>query len=82
MHNWMPVVYKYLEYQVGLWYTNIGSIKFISKVVKARNILLIDLPDFFSDLGSGGQKTNKKALKMTSWLVIFEPFVFSELFFL
>ena len=43
----------------------------ISKAyAKARIFLLVDLRDFFSDLGSGvggGRKNkNKKALKMTS----------------
>ena len=34
---------------------------------KARFFLLVDLWDFFSDLGSRGRKKiNKKALKMTS----------------
>ena len=48
---------------------------------KARFFLLVDLRDFFSDLGSGGRKKiNKKALKMTSKLVIFRAFFFSELF--
>ena len=28
--------------------------------------LLVDLQDFFSDLGSGDEKKKKKALKMTS----------------
>ena len=33
-----------------------------------QNFLLVDLREFFSDLGSGGmkKKKNKKALKMTS----------------
>ena len=30
------------------------------------DFLLVDLRDFFSDLGSGGQKKIEKALKMTS----------------
>ena len=34
---------------------------------KARFFLLVDLRDFFSDLGSGDEKKiNKKVLKMTS----------------
>ena len=34
---------------------------------KARIFLLVDLREFFSDLGSGGRKKiDKKALKMTS----------------
>ena len=42
---------------------------------KARFFLLVDLRDFFLDLGSGGRKKiNKKALKMTSSLVIFRAF--------
>ena len=48
-------------------------------VTLARIFLLVDLRDFFSDLGSWGRKKiNKKALKMTSQLVIK---LFSELFF-
>ena len=36
-------------------------------VTKARFFLIVDLRDFFSDLGSGRRKKiNKKALKMTS----------------
>ena len=46
---------------------------------KARFFLLVDLWEFFSDLGSGGgggrKKINKKALKMT------DDWSFSELFF-
>ena len=35
--------------------------------IQARIFLLVDLREFFSDLGSGGRKKiNKKALKMTS----------------
>ena len=50
---------------------------------KARIFLLVDLGDFFSDLGSGGRKKiNKKALKMTSELVIFRAFFFHFFFFL
>ena len=33
---------------------------------KARIVLTVDLGEFFSDLGSGGRKKYKKALKMTS----------------
>ena len=56
-------------------------------MVKARIFLLVDLLEFFSDLGSGERKKiNKKALKMTSSLVTFRAFFFnwsfSELFFL
>ena len=39
------------------------------KIDKARFFLLVDLQDFFSDLGSG---TRKKALK------IFRAFLFSQ----
>ena len=42
-------------------------------VAEARFFLLVDLREFFSDIGSGGggggggrKKNNKKALKMTS----------------
>ena len=44
--------------------------------LQARIFLLVDLRGFFSDLGSGGdeKKINKKALKMTSQLVIFRAF--------
>ena len=36
---------------------------------------LVDLRDFFSDLGSGDEKKKRKiALKMTSQLVIFRAF--------
>ena len=49
-------------------------------------LLLVALREFFLDLGSGGggaKKINKKAPKMTSYLVIFRAFFlfFSELFF-
>ena len=42
------------------------------KHIRPEFFLLVDLQDFFSDLGSGGgggggrKKINKKALKMTS----------------
>ena len=38
-----------------------------------QNFLLVDLQDFFSDLGSG---TKKNALKMNSLLVTFRAFFF------
>ena len=41
---------------------------------KARLFLLVDIRDFFSDLGSVDEKTRKKALKMTSSLVIFRAY--------
>ena len=42
---------------------------------KARIFLLVDLRDFFFRFRVGGWKiVNKKALKMTSWLVIFWAF--------
>ena len=52
---------------------------------KARIFLLVDLRDFFFRFRVGGdeKKNNKKALKMTSELVIFRAFfLFSELFLL
>ena len=48
---------------------------FCKSVQLGQKILLVDLREFFSDLVSGGWKNkNKKALKMTSWLVIFRAF--------
>ena len=41
--------------------------KYVNGPGRARIFLLVDLPEFFSDLGSGGRKKiNKKAPKMTS----------------
>ena len=49
----------------------------IISTCKARIFLLVDLRIFFLDLGSGDEKKiNKKALKMTSQLVIFRAFFF------
>ena len=49
------------------------EIEFRVMMTKARIFLLVDLQDFFSDLGWGGRKKiNKKALKM----VIFRAFFF------
>ena len=54
-----------------------------TKGAEARIFLLVDLRGFFSDLGSTGRKQiNKKALKMTSQLVIFRAFFFFFFFFL
>ena len=49
---------------------------------KAKIFLLVDLREFFSDLGSGGRKKiNKKALKMTSYWSFSELFFFFFFFF-
>ena len=42
------------------------QIKTMNQRYWGQNFLLVDLREFFSDLGSGGRKKNKKALKMTS----------------
>ena len=53
----------------------------LSKQRKARFFLLVDLPDFFSDLGSGGRKKrNKKALKMFQSFFLFVFFTFRAFF--
>ena len=47
--------------------STLNMYELLSLSTKARIFLLVDLRDFFSDLGSGGRKSiNKKALKMTS----------------
>ena len=49
-----------------IWVTSVFNVKTIIHVVRP-DFLLVDLREFFSDLGSGGtKKINKKALKMTS----------------
>ena len=51
--------------------------------IKARCFLLVDLQEFFFRLRVGGtKKINKKALKMTSELVIFRAFFFFFFFLL
>ena len=54
----------------------IDKVLFISQNTQARFFLLVDLREFFFRFRVGGvrKKINKKALKMTSWLVIFRAF--------
>ena len=50
--------------------------------ISARIFFLVDIWEFFSDFGLGGRKKKeKKALKMTSSLVIFKALFFQSFFF-